>query len=102
VFSILHWDGSWDENPPLDALPDLYDELKTTDPEHGEVSVTHDDTGWNLSAHRDGRLVFEHLKQGGQRHMIPVSKERVLELWRLLAAGDIEAILKEPWRPGYT
>ncbi len=34
--------------------------------------------------------------------MIPVSKERVLALWRLLAAGDIEAILKEPWRPGYT
>jgi hypothetical protein len=35
-------------------------------------------------------------------HMIPVPKERVLELWRRLIGGDIDGLLSEPWRPGYT
>jgi hypothetical protein len=33
--------------------------------------------------------------------MKPVSKDRVLQLWRLLANGQIEAILREPWELGY-
>jgi hypothetical protein len=101
MFSIFHRYGTWDENPPLDALSDLYDELQAVDPEHVDVSVVHDDSGWSMSAYQSGRLVFEHLEQGGECHMIPVSKDRVLELWRLLAAGDIDTIRKEPWRPGY-
>jgi predicted Rdx family selenoprotein len=100
MFSIVHTDGSGDDNPPLASLSDLYDELLSTDREHGDVAVIHD-SGWSMSAHRDGRLVFEHLRNGGERHMLPVLKERVLELWRRLVAGDIEGILSEPWKPGY-
>lgn len=102
MFNIMHLDGSSDENPSLDMLSNLYDELQATDPEHVDVGVVDEDSGWGMSAYQSGRIILEHLEQGGARHMIPVSKERVLELWRLLAAGDIEAILKEPWRPGYT
>ena len=101
MFSVIHADGSGDENPPLESLSALYDELLRTDREHGDVAVVHDDSGWSLSAHRDGRLVFEHLSQGGQRHMLPVPKERVLELWKRLVFGDIQGVLAEPWKPGY-
>ena len=101
MFSVIHSDGSGEENPTLDSLSALYDELQSADREHGDVAVVHEDTGWSLSAHRDGRLVFEHLGQGGERHMFPVSKERVLELWRRLIDGDIDGLIKEPWRPGY-
>ncbi len=87
--------------PGLDSLSALYDELLTADREHGDVSVTHDDSGWCMSAHRDGRVVFEHLDEGGERHMIPVQKELVLELWNRLIHGEIEGLLAEPWTPGY-
>jgi hypothetical protein len=102
MFGVLHTDGSGNDDPPIASLADLYDELLTADREHGDVSVIHDDSGWCMSAHRDGRLVFEHLpSKGGQRHMIPVPKERVLELWTRLISGDIDGILGEPWKEGY-
>jgi len=102
LFSLLHADGSGYENPRLEDLGPLFDELLSADREHGDVSVVHEDSGWSMSAHRDGRLVFEHLDgKGGPFHMIPVAKQRVLELWRRLAAGDIEGLLTEPWLSGY-
>jgi hypothetical protein len=104
MFGVIHTDGSGDGDPPLDTLPELYDELLTADQEHGDVAVVHDESGWAMSAHRDGRLVFERLGTlgGTARHMIPVPKERVLELWRRLIQGDIDGLLLEAWRPGYT
>jgi hypothetical protein len=104
TFNVRHTDGSGDLDPPADALSALYDELLFSDTEHGDVSVTHDESGWCMSAHRDGRVVFGNLRDYGasDRHMIPVPKERVLELWKRLIDGDIEGLLKEPWQPGYT
>ena len=103
MFGVLHTDGSGDDNPPLESLSTLYDELLTADQEHGDVAVISDDTGWCMSAHRDGRLVFEQLGTRGKtaRHMIPVPKGRVLELWKRLIEGDIDGLLLEPWKPGY-
>jgi hypothetical protein len=82
-------------------LSDLYDELLSADREHGDVAVVHEESGWSISAHRDGRVVLEHLGKGGERHMIPVSKDRVLELWRKLVVGDIDSLMTEPWKHGY-
>jgi hypothetical protein len=33
--------------------------------------------------------------------MIPVERERVLHLWQLLIAGDLDSVMAEPWKPGY-
>jgi len=77
MFSVIHTDGSGDENPPIESLSALYDELVSADQEHGDVAVVHENSGWSMSAHRDGRL------------------------WRRLIDGDIEGILVEPWQPGY-
>src|SRR5207249_10638984 len=52
MFGILHTDGSGEDNPPVERLSDLYDELLSADREHGDVSVIHDDSGWCMSAHR--------------------------------------------------
>jgi hypothetical protein len=103
MFGVIHTDGSGEDNPPLENLSDLYDELSTADREHGDVAVVHDGSGWCMSAHRDGRLVFEQLGTRGTtaRHMIPVPEQRVLELWKRLIAGDINGLLKEQWKPGY-
>ena len=101
MFSALPSDGSSTENPPIESLEALYDELLGPDCAHGDVAVVHENTGWSISAHRDGRLVFEHLGKGGERHMIPVPKKRTIQLWIRLAEGDIDGLLAEPWKPGY-
>jgi len=98
---VTHMDATTTRNPPVESLAGLYDELHSSGIFDGDLSVTHQESGWCLSAHRDARLVFEHLGEGGERHMMPVSKERVLELWRQLIQGDIDGLLKEPWLPGY-
>jgi len=100
MFGVIHMDGTGDDNPPVESLSDLYDELFSSGIVDGNVAVIHDDSGWCMSAHRDGRLVFGHLGgQGADRHMIPVPKDRVLALWRRLVEGDIDGLLAEPWNP---
>lgn len=102
MFSIIHTDGSGDDDPPVETLSELYDELASSDSEHGDVSVIHEDTGWSISAHRDGRIIFGHLgRRGIAKHMIPVPKDKVLELWKRLVDGDIDGLHAEPWKPGY-
>jgi hypothetical protein len=52
----------------------------------------------------DPTVVFENLStygEGPKRHMKPVPKEKVLELWKRLIDGDIEGVLREPWQAGY-
>ena len=90
------------EDGSEEALPALYDELALADQEHGDVAVVHEETGWSLSAHRDGRVVMEHLGDGGERHMVPVSREKVLDLWSRLVTGRFDELFAEPWKSGYT
>ena len=100
MHGVIHMDGSADDDVPLENLLDLYDELFKSGIFDGNGAVINDDTGWCISAHRDGRVVFEHLGEGGEQHMILVPKERVLELWRRLIDGDIGGLHTEPWKPG--
>jgi hypothetical protein len=96
--------GGSDVDTPLSALTDLYDELGTTEFTDGEVTVENVDCGWYISAYRNGSLVFEDIRTldpGSERHMKHVPKERVIEYWNRLVAGDIEGLLAEPWEPGY-
>lgn len=82
IFTEVHADGNGEDDPSLDSIPGLYDELLTATQEHGDVAIVIEDNAWSMSAHRDGRSVFEQLfVVGSQRHMIPVPKERVLKLW---------------------
>ena len=103
MFGVIHTDGSGEDNPPVESLSALYDELKDAGREHGDVSVIHDESHYCMSAHRNGRIVFERLGTRGReaRHIAGVSKDRVLALWSQLIVGDIEGILSEPWESGY-
>ena len=70
------------------------------DAEHGSVSVTHE-SEWCLTAFRGGSVVLEHLEDGGERHMRGAGEQKIIQLWSLLAVGDLATILEEPWKPGY-
>ena len=75
-------------------------EARPEDTEHGSVAVTHE-SEWCLSVSRGGYLIFENLETGGERHMEAVPTNRILELWRHLAQGNLEQSQKELWLPGY-
>lgn len=101
MFGVTHLNGEGESDPPLATLLDLYDELSFATQEHGDVAVVNDDSGWCMSAHRDGRVILEHLKRGGERHMIKIPKNRVIEMWKWLIQGEMDLLLSEPWKLGY-
>lgn len=96
---IRHGDGRSERNPKLN-LSSLCDELVTVTPEHGCVTVINIDLRWRISAYRDGRVMLAELgKKGHAWQMMPVSKETVVTIWRLLTLGKMEDILLYPWKP---
>jgi hypothetical protein len=103
AFHITHRYGAMESDPPLSSLHDLLRELddQPEDTEHGDVAVSHD-SEWCISVSRGGHVVFEHLEDGGARHMRDVPTEKIIELWSRLAGGNIASIESEPWRPGYS
>lgn len=93
------WGG--DESEPTESrLREVLAELDADDDEHPDASLTHD-SEWCLSASQDGALVYQNLDDPDPRHMPDVSREQVLALWLKLAAGNLDAIEAEAWRPGY-
>ena len=81
----------------------ILDELDgPVDEEHPNVSISHE-SGWGLSAFQSGAVVWENVEGDDEpRHMSAVPRDRVRELFRRLAVGDIDAVEAEPWLPGYT
>ena len=107
--------GRWmgvERNPSVERLREILQELdiETEDFEHPDVSLKHE-TEWCLSAFLSGVLIWENVDGVPEnddtdpeaklaRHMKGVSRQKVLELWLKLAAGDIAAVEAEPWLPG--
>jgi hypothetical protein len=101
-FIITHRYGAQDRSSDVSILPSLLRELddRKEDTEHGSVAITHE-SEWCISASRGGYVILEHLEDGGERHMRGVTETKIIELWSLLAIGDIATIQKEPWKLGY-
>ncbi len=88
---------------PDEALVDgVLAELDTPlDPEHPDVALTHE-TGWSLSAFPSGLVVWENVEEGNAPgHRRSVERAELRQMWRLLAAGDVEAVKQRGWLPGY-
>lgn len=93
--------GNSDVEFPLSSLEELYSELSQANQEQTDVSLTHE-SEWCLAAFSSDLLVWENFAGGGEpQHMLNVPKEKILELWSLLANGSIDEINKENWLPGY-
>jgi hypothetical protein len=101
-FIVTHRYGDQDRSSDVSILPSLLRELddRKEDTEHGSVAITHE-SEWCISASRGGYVILEHLVDGGGRHMRGVPETKIIELWSLLAIGDIATIQKEPWKLGY-
>ncbi|MDR2173308.1 MAG: hypothetical protein LBE32_03780 [Burkholderiales bacterium] len=79
----------------------LLDSLSAEDIEHQDVSLN-DEQGWSLSVFPGGLIVFENVETGeGPWHMQSVTREKILEHWKDLAAGNHQKLLSLPWVAGY-
>jgi hypothetical protein len=102
TFHITHRYGDMERDPPISSLALLLAELedRPEDIEHTDVSLTHE-SEWCMSVGRTGTVTLENLESGGARHMVGVPEAKVLALWALLARGDLEVVMTEPWKLGY-
>ena len=88
-----------DDPRDIDAL---LTQLDMTDQEHTDVAVRTAD-GWTISAYRSGNVVFENVEARSSvpRHIKRLSRGEIGRVMRLLAAGDLDALEREPWQTGY-
>ena len=88
-----------ESSAPFEALDALLDELDYVDDEHPDVAVSHE-SGWGLSAFPSGRLIYENVEDLAQQpRQIVVDRRVMKELFRSLAAGDLERLEAETWQP---
>lgn len=90
-----------EEMPSVDRMREVLAELDgEDDDEHPNVSLVHE-SAWTMSAFPDGLVIWENADADIARHMLQVSRAKVLELWTQLADGQIDTIEREPWIQGY-
>lgn len=67
--------------------------------EHDDVSLVHE-SGWCLSVRPRGRVILEHIHRSQEplRVLTKQSRVQALGYWRMLAEGQLEAVLALPWR----
>jgi hypothetical protein len=93
--------GGGGKNPRYEDLVAALAELKKPDQEHPDCWLS-DEDGWTIAAHESGLVVLENPElDEGPWHIENQTAEAVLELWRLLQAGNIAAIRAKPWLEGY-
>lgn len=102
AFFVTHLYGDDDEVDDVSGFPALLDELADADAEHTDVSVSHE-SGWTLGLFSRGRAIWENVDDDriAPRHLDGLTRERLLELMRLVAAGDIDTVNEWPWQAGY-
>lgn len=90
--------GTVDE-PDAEAMRQVLGGLADADDEHPDVSLSHE-SGWSLSTFASGLLLWENTEGDSvvTSEMHTVSREEVLRLFGLLAAGDFAAIEVLPWQ----
>ena len=87
-------------SPSRARMAEILAELDHRDPEHPDVWLTHD-SGWTLTVHEQGVLIWENLEQGTpRRHQHGRTRDDILKLWQRLAAGFVDEIEREPWLEG--
>jgi hypothetical protein len=89
------------DDPSVDRMRFHLNSLDPEDEEHGSVTLVHRESDWGLEYFGD-RLILQNTSiAGSQRHLVGVSAENALKLWQTLSRGEIEEVMKEPWKPGY-
>jgi hypothetical protein len=96
--AIRHAFGGMESDPSLDGLRALLAELdEVADDEHPDVSIC-DESGWELSAFRDGTLIWGDVESGDDElELSDVPRDEMVRLFELVAIGRTEELRGLPW-----
>lgn len=100
MYTLTHWWGKEENNVSVERFKEFIAELDLADAEHASVALRLE-SEWVISISRGGNTIFENVEGGEPRHMNNVAVDLVLELWRHLAAGDLDWLERQAWKPGY-
>lgn len=91
--------GATVDDPDAETMGRVLDGLAHADDEHPDVSLSHE-AGWCLSAFSSGLLIWENTEDDvmAPGEMREVAREEILQLFGLLAAGDIASIEALAWQ----
>ncbi len=101
AYMVVHLAGNNEIEFPLDKLPILHSELNGIQDREAYVAVTHE-SEWCLSINPFGLLIWENNRSDleGSWYQEEVSKDLVLDLWKLLSEGNIKEIQNQSWLKG--
>lgn len=98
-YVVTRWGDSIDD-PDEEQMRNVLCELDAEDEEHPDCWLTHC-SGWTLSVYEGGRIALSNdEKVLPARHIPNVPREKALQMWLRLAAGDFDALERETWAPG--
>ena len=102
LYHTTDMDGISELNPDDTRMQELIAQLDLPDfeeAEHPDLSLTHDPSGWALTLYPSGIVTYENLDDDDHqpRFMTGILRAKALHLWKALARGDIEGLLKLPW-----
>jgi hypothetical protein len=100
AYSAFDRSGGTVRSPSVKQMRQLLASLVPDGATEDCVSVVHDGQ-WSISAYYSGLVCFENPKAGeGPWHLTNLSVSRILELWQLLAEGNLEELRRLPWVAG--
>jgi len=57
-YAVDRWTGGGEDDPPVERLREILQELDVNDPEHPDCWLVHRETGWTLSAFSAGKTTL--------------------------------------------
>lgn len=60
-----------------------------------EPRVIHRESGWGIAVFESGLLILEQSADVPPRHMRVADQKKILSLWKMLAAGNIDTVMAE-------
>ncbi|MFP4166486.1 MAG: hypothetical protein ACLFUF_04870 [Opitutales bacterium] len=103
LYHTTDTEGVSELNPETGRMREILarlDEPGAEDPEHPDVTLVHDPSGWAASVYPSGIITLENFEDEDEppRHLPGMSRHEALTLWTKLARGEIEAVKAYPWR----
>lgn len=90
--------GITELNPSTRTMQDILNAIDCeSDPAAADVWLTHFESGWTLSVFADGFIELERPSEDSLC-MPHANMATALRLWRLLADGQFDSLLQQPWK----
>jgi hypothetical protein len=102
LYHTTDMDGISELNPDVARMQALIAQLdlpEIEEADHPDLSLVHDPSGWSLTLYPSGVVTYENLEDDDDcpSFMTGITRAKALELWNLLAQGDINSLSTLPW-----